>query len=106
MPYLPQVDPHLFFLGQFPASNQAYTRNGFVDEVTLYSTNDSSWYPYLSCGWFPVLVIYPGLHPIPAHAWVHTSPDCTPPTIGARTVLPNSIYVGRQFIHSFRALEA
>lgn len=112
-PYLPHLEPSLLFLRPFPAVSGHQHTSSSLDGVTLYSTEGNDWYPYLSCGWFPVLVIYPNLQPILAHAWVHVSPSfltgppgCTPPMFGARTLSTNNIYVGRQFIHTFRSSAA
>jgi hypothetical protein len=108
VPFLPQVVPTLLFLRPFPdTSSQLYTTHGFqaLHGATLYSTEDDYWFPYLSCGWFPVFALYPGFHPIPAYAWVHVSPSFlpapphrAPPHPGDRTVSSNDIYVGRLFV--------
>jgi hypothetical protein len=105
VPFLPQVVPSLLFLCPFPVTSGHARSSRTLDGATLYSTEDDYWFPYLSCGWFPVLVLYPGFHPIPAHAWVHVSPSFLPaspyripPNFGDRTIPSNDTYVGRLFV--------
>jgi hypothetical protein len=120
VPYLlPPIVPSIFFLQPLPAAtspspSESQSSTGFIDGATVYSAeeNNENWYPYLSCGWFPVLVIYPDHQPIPAHAWVHISPmylpgppDCIPPPFGTASVSQNhGVYVGRQYVHSLPAM--
>ena len=114
MPFVPPLVPALFFPQLFPAaSNRTHPRDGHSSGDIIYSTEGldySNWSLNVSCGWFPVLVMYPGSQPIPAQAWVHISPSPwflprslhpIPPYFGSIRVSPNSIYVGRQYLHTF-----